>query len=102
MRGKYIYLLLLLALLAGGCSPYARQMRQTKKLSKQNVQRQESKKADEAVLGADGVTKDDVNYKNLSDIRHRCVYVSKKGKRCGCKALKNEKYCWRHKPRHKV
>jgi len=66
------------------------------------VKRQESKKADEIVVGADGITKDDVNYKNLNDIRHRCVYVSKKGKRCGCKAVKNEKYCWWHKPRHKI
>jgi hypothetical protein len=100
--GQYIIYLLLLSALLAGCSPQAKQMRQTKKYSKQNVHRQESKKADEVVVGANTLTKDDVNYKNLDEIRHRCVHVNKKGKRCGCKAKKNKKYCWWHNPRHQI
>lgn len=98
---RYILLgVLLLAL--GGCSPYAKQMRQTKKFSKQNVQRQENKKADEIVPGAEGLSRDDVNYKDLDAIRHRCIHVNKKGKRCGRKVARNGKYCRWHVPRHKI
>ncbi len=98
---RYILLVMLLLVLAG-CSPYARQMRQTQKLSRQNVQRQENKKPDEVVTGADGLSKHDVNYKDLDAIRHRCMYVSKKGHRCTRKAVKNGKYCRWHTPRHKI
>jgi len=77
-------------------------MRQTKKYSKQNVKRQEKKGPDEVIMGAEGLSKDDVNYKNLKDIRHRCVYVNKKGKRCTWKAGKNSRYCCWHTPWHKV
>ncbi|MDR2937973.1 MAG: hypothetical protein LBU92_03430 [Prevotellaceae bacterium] len=100
-KRKIIFLLALLALLSG-CSPMARQMRQTKKLSRQNVQRQENKKPNEVIMGADGLSKSDVNYKDLKSIRHRCVHVSKKGKRCGRKAVRRQKYCRWHIARHRV
>jgi hypothetical protein len=83
-----------------GCSAHARQMRQTQRLSKQNVKRQEAKSLSDEVVGPGEVSKKDVNYKNLDKIRHRCMHISKGGKRCGRKGAKKNgyKYCFWHTP----
>ncbi|MGL4364457.1 MAG: hypothetical protein ACRCZB_03615 [Bacteroidales bacterium] len=69
----------------------------TKKYTKQNIQRKENKKMDEVV--GDEITKDDPNYKDLDKIRHRCMHFDSKSKtRCGRKAGgKLKKYCLIHR-----
>ncbi len=98
----YIFLsLVVIPAAVAGCSSYAKQMRQTQKYSRQNVQRQENKKADGAVLGADDLSRDDVNYKDVDEIRCHCVHVDKKGNRCTRKAVKGATYCRWHTPKYK-
>jgi hypothetical protein len=89
-----------LALMLAGCSAHARQMRQVKKYSRQNVKRQENRSATEA-FGPGEVPKSDVNYKDLNKIRHRCLYIDKNGERCGRKGRKKDgyKYCFWHRPK---
>ncbi|MDR1342477.1 MAG: hypothetical protein LBK18_04370 [Prevotellaceae bacterium] len=88
-------------LMLAGCSAQARQMRQAKKYSRQNVKRQESKSASEMVVGPGEVGKNDINYKDLDKIRHRCLHINKDGERCGRKGLKKNgyKYCFWHVPK---
>lgn len=97
----HLLLLFCLPLLLAGCSAHARQMRQTQKLSRQNVKRQESKSLSEELIGPGEVSKKDVNYKNLDKIRHRCLHINKKGERCGRKGKKKNgyKYCFWHTPK---
>ncbi|MDR3189325.1 MAG: hypothetical protein LBT94_09120 [Prevotellaceae bacterium] len=96
-----LWLLCLLLMLAG-CSAHARQMRQTKKYSKQNVKRQEAL-SDEKTAGPGELSKKDINYKDLDKIRHRCMYINNKGERCERKGSPKNgyKYCFWHTPKSK-
>ncbi|MDR0687634.1 MAG: hypothetical protein LBF55_02980 [Prevotellaceae bacterium] len=103
MRRYLIQLLSLLCLLLvlAGCSMHARQMRQTAKYSKQNVKRHRGSSSFDALLGGPvEIDRNDVNFKNPTKIRHRCLYINKKGKRCGRKGSKKNryKYCFWHTP----
>ncbi len=98
---RYAPLLLAIAVVLAGCSAQSKQIRQSKKYSKQNVQRQQNKKPGETLVGPGEVPPGDVNYKDLEAIRHRCVYVEKSGERCTGKAVKDGKYCRKHMPSSK-
>jgi hypothetical protein len=103
MRRNLIHLLSLfcLLLLLAGCSAHARQMRQAAKYSKQNVKRQGGKSSLGTSADLGELDKDDVNYKQLEKIRHRCLYINKNGERCGRKGRKKNgyKYCFWHTPK---
>ncbi|MDR2814423.1 MAG: hypothetical protein LBB79_07200 [Prevotellaceae bacterium] len=68
----------------------------------QNIKRQESKSPEE-MIGPGEVGRNDVNYKNLDKIRHRCMYIDKNGERCGRRGKKKNgyKYCFWHTPKVK-
>lgn len=85
-------------LLLAGCSPQHRQMRAAKKQSEKNLKTQDKN----AKLSPGGdLSRDNVNYKDIEKIRHRCMHINKKGKRCTYKAKKDNRYCFWHAPSHK-
>jgi hypothetical protein len=98
---SYILLFAAALLVLDGCSAQARQMRQTRKISKQNVKRMESRSPDEVSSGPGELQPGDINYKP-DKIGHKCVHVNKRGKRCCFKAQRRNRYCYWHTPRYKV